>query len=286
MSTSFPNPRLRITNKPATEVARDPLRVLFVQDRNPVPENFDTVLQSAGYQLFPVCTGREALQKFQILRPDLILLQLNLSDMDGRQVLQRLRESTTIPIVVLSVRHEESEQIHCLDAGADDYVTKPFTMGELLARLRAALRRAFGIPRNEVFKTGSLTVDFSRRTVFVWDTQVRLTATEYALLKVLASHAGTVKTHYQLIHEVWGTMQYQDAVHLLRVTVSNLRRKLVCDAPLIVTEAGIGYRLRGDSEWSHELRLEKPLRARQTIGAIEPGHRRVARMRSGTCSSL
>jgi len=279
MSTSF----LRMAKNPAVEIARDRLRVLFVHDEKPAPDTVDAVLTSSGYDLFPAWTGREALQTFQRVRPDLILLELNLSDMDGKQVLRRLRESTSIPIVVISVRREESEQIDCLDAGADDYVVKPFPMGVLLARLRAALRRAFGIPRNQVFKTGGLTMDFSRRTVFIWDSQVRLTATEYSLLKVLASHAGMVKTHFQLIHEVWGTMQYQDAVHLLRVTVSNLRRKLMCDSPLIVTEAGVGYRLQGDSEGIRRLRLEPPPRTAQRIS---PNPMLVARRRNGTCSSL
>jgi two-component system KDP operon response regulator KdpE len=207
-----------------------------------------------------------------------------LSDTDGKQVLRRLRESTTIPIVVISVRQEESEQIDCLDAGADDYVTKPFTVGKLLARLRAALRRAFGVPRSEVLKTGVLTVDFGTRAVFLRDEQVKLTATEYALLKVLASHAGLVKSHYQLIHEVWGTMQYQDAVHLLRVTVSNLRRKLACDSrSLIVTEVGIGYRLRRDSEWTGESLMEAPLRTKSRSGAISPKLMHLVGMRRGTC---
>ena len=268
MSTSFQDPRLRIAQNPA--VGERP-RVLFVHDQDQVPQILDDALKSAGYDLFPVWTVRDALQKFHLARPDLILLEVNRSGVDGESVLRRLRESTAIPIVVISARHDESEQIACLDAGADDYVTKPVTMGRLLARLRAALRRAFGIPRSEVFRTGGLKVDFSMRAVFVREEQVRLTATEYALLRVLASHAGMVKTHYQLIHEVWGTLQYQDAVHLLRVTVSNLRRKLTCDSrslPLIVTESGIGYRLRRDSEWTRELRLE-PVSA--------------ARMKSGTC---
>ena len=126
-------------------------------------------------------------------------------------------------------------------------------MGELLARLRAALRRAFGSQTNEVFKAGDLTVDFSKREVFVGEAQVHLTATEYDLLKVLVRHAGLVRTHFQIIHEIWGTTQYQDAVHLLRVTVSNLRRKLVCDPQVlrrIVTEPGVGYRLRTQFDWN------------------------------------
>jgi two-component system KDP operon response regulator KdpE len=280
--SSFQNLRLRIAHNPAVgEMERERPRVLFVHDANPVPGILDDALKSAGYDLFPVRSVRDALQTFHAARPDVILLELNSPDVDGKHILRRLRESTTIPIVVISARHDESEHIACLDAGADDYVTKPFTMGRLLAQLRAALRRAFGIPRSEVFKTGGLKVDFSTRAVFVWEEQVRLTATEYALLRVLASHAGMVKTHYQLIHEVWGTLQYQDAVHLLRVTVSNLRRKLICDSrslPLIVTEAGIGYRLRRDSEWTRELRLETPARNNSGIA----GSMRPARMRSGT----
>jgi two-component system KDP operon response regulator KdpE len=215
----------------------------------------NVTLRPAGYSIYPVSSGAEALRVFQSARPDLILLDLFLPDMDGREVLRRLREWTAAPIVVMSVRHEESEKIACLDAGADDYLTKPFTMGELLARLRAALRRAFGSARIEVFKTGKLRVVFNRREVFIEDEQVKLRATEYDLLKVFVHHAGLVRTHYQLIHELWGRTQYQDAVHLLRVTVSNLRRKLVCDSGIprfIVTEPGVGYRLRTDADWAHE----------------------------------
>ncbi len=227
------------------------LRILLVDDEKAMQDILSVTLQPAGYSLYPVGTGEEALQKFPLARPDVILLDLFLPDMDGKQVLRRLRECTTAPIIVMSVRHEESEKIACLDTGADDYLTKPFTMGELLARLRAALRRAFGTPRSEVFTTGDLKVDFSRREVFVGNEQLKLTATEYDLLKVLASHAGLVRTHYQVIHELWGTAQNQDAVHLLRVTVSNLRRKLGCDPRVlryIVTEPGVGYRLRTDFE--------------------------------------
>jgi two-component system KDP operon response regulator KdpE len=222
------------------------LRILLVGDDSSVIEILREALGSAGYRVYPVGTGREALRTFQFARPDLILLDLHLPDMDGRQVLLHLREWTTAPIIVMSVQHEEAEKIACLDTGADDYVTKPFTIGELLARLRAALRRAFGTPRREVFTAGDLKLDFSRREVFVGNEKVKLTATEYDLLKVLASHAGVVRTHYQLIHELWGTTQYQDVVHLLRVTVSNLRRKLEYDpgnGRHIVTEPGVGYRL-------------------------------------------
>ena len=228
-------------------------RILLIDDEVSIQDILSLTLKPAGYHLYPVGSGHEALQAFQSTRPELILLDLFLPDMDGKDVLQRLRKQTTSPIIVMSVRHEESEKIACLDAGADDYITKPFTMGELLARLRAALRRAFGSQSNEVFKAGDLRVDFGKREVFVGDEQVHLTATEYDLLKVLVRHAGLVRTHFQLIHEIWGTTQYQDAVHLLRVTVSNLRRKLVCDPQVlrrIVTEPGVGYRLRTELDWT------------------------------------
>ena len=229
------------------------LRILLVDDEQSMQDILSVTLQPAGYKVYPVSTGQEVLQKFQLARPDVILLDLFLPDMDGKEVIHRLRGWTTTPIVVISVRHEESEKIACLDAGADDYVTKPFTMGELLARLRAALRRALGASHTEIFRVGELKVDFSRREVFVSSHQVKLTATEYDLLKVLVRHAGLVRTHRQLIHELWGATQYQDAVHLLRVTVSNLRRKLVCDPRVlryIVTEPGVGYRLRTDASWA------------------------------------
>jgi two-component system KDP operon response regulator KdpE len=237
-----------IEDSPANYDGRkEGLRILLVGEDNSMIEILSAALKSAGYRVYPAVNGKESLRKFQSVRPDLILLDLYLPDMDGKQVLQRLREWTAAPIIVMSVRQEESEKIACLDTGADDYVTKPFSMGELLARLRAALRRAFG--RTEVFQTGELKLDFYRREVFVGNQKVKLTATEFDLLKLLATHAGAVRTHYQLVHALWGSSQYQDVVHLLRVTVSNLRRKLECEAGIvrhIVTEPGVGYRLRDD----------------------------------------
>ena len=138
-------------------------RILLIDDEDSMQDVLSVTQQPAGYHLFPVRTGKAALQMFQSARPEMILLDLFLPDMDGKDVLRRLREQTTSPIIVMSVRHAESEKIACFDAGADDYLTKPFTMGELLARLRAALRRAFGAQRNEIFAAGDLRVDFSRR---------------------------------------------------------------------------------------------------------------------------
>ncbi len=252
MAASAQYPRPLATGISASHTAEpERLRILLIDDEKSMPDTFRSSLHSAGYILYPACSGGDALHNFQNARPDLILLELGLCDMDGKQVLRSLREWTTAPIIVLSSRHEEAEKIACLDHGADDYITKPFTMGELLARLRAALRRAFGVPRGEVFTAGCLKVDFARREVFIATREVILTATEYDLLKALVSHAGIVRTHHRLIHEIWGTAQYSDAVHLLRVTMSNLRRKLRSDSATfrpIVTQAGVGYKLQLVSE--------------------------------------
>lgn len=233
-------------------VENERLRILLVDDENATLEVLSAALKSAGYSLSSASTGEDALRQYQSTRPELILVDLCISDMDGpgmdgKDLLKRLRKWTSAPIVAISVRDEESEIIACLDAGADDCLTRPLAMGELLARIRAALRRAFGAMPGDMFTAGDLRVDFNRRAVFVGREQVRLTATEYHLLNVLIRHAGRVRTHLQLIHEVWGGTQYRDAVHLLRVTVSNLRRKLTIDTGCllpIVTEPGVGYRFQ------------------------------------------
>ena len=225
-------------------------RVLLVDDEQSIQQTLSIVLPPAGYTVYPIRNGKDALQKVQSVRPDLILLDLGLPDMDGKEVIRHLREEWTIaPIIVISVRNDESEKVSALDTGAHDYLTKPFTVPELLARMRATLR-SVSATRDDVFTVGDLRVDLSRREVFVGENAVKLTATEYDLLKVLIHHAGNVRTHHQLIHELWGRTQYQDAVHLLRVTLSHLRRKIRLD-PMspryIVTEPGVGYRLRIES---------------------------------------
>jgi two-component system KDP operon response regulator KdpE len=225
-------------------------RVLIVDDEQSIQQTLGVVLPPAGYTVYPIRNGKEALQKVRSVRPDLILLDLGLPDVDGKEVIRHLREEWTIaPIIVISVRNDESEKVSALDTGAHDYLTKPFTMPELLARMRATLR-SVSATRDNVFTVRDLRVDLSRREVFVGENAVKLTATEYDLLKVLIHHAGNVRTHHQLIHELWGRTQYQDAVHLLRVTLSHLRRKIRLD-PMspryIVTEPGVGYRLRTES---------------------------------------
>jgi two-component system KDP operon response regulator KdpE len=168
--------------------------------------------------------------------------------MDGLEVTRQLREWTQIPIIILSVREQETDKIAALDAGADDYLTKPFGAGELLARLRVALRHASQSSDQPVFTFGKLTVDLTRRLVTVSDEEVQLTPTEYELLKLMVTHAGKVLTHQQILRQVWG-VGYANELHLLRVNISNLRRKIEPDLArpsYIVTEPGVGYRLRTD----------------------------------------
>ncbi len=227
-------------------------RVLLVDDEESIQQTLSVVLPAAGYTVHQVRNGKEALRTVQSVRPDLILLDLGLPDIGGKEVIRHLREWAIAPIIVISVRHEESEKVDSLDVGAHDYLTKPFTIPELLARMRACLR-SVGPLQEDVFKLGDLRVDLARREVLVGEAPVKLTATEYDLLKVLVHHVGQVRTHHQLIHDIWGGTHYQDAVHLLRVTLSHLRRKLQPD-PLkpryIVTEPGVGYRLRADLEYA------------------------------------
>jgi two-component system KDP operon response regulator KdpE len=174
------------------------------------------------------------------------VLDLGLPDVDGVDVTRMLREWTQTPVIILSVRGHEEDKIAALDAGADDYLTKPFGMGELLARLRVALRRASPSTGESVFRSGELTVDLMRRQVTVSGREAQLTPTEYDLLRILVTHAGQVLTHRHLLREVWG-VGYEQETHILRVNISNLRRKIEPDPtrPLhILTESGVGYRLR------------------------------------------
>jgi two-component system KDP operon response regulator KdpE len=193
-------------------------------------------------------TGEETLAVTVSGRPDVIILDLGLPDVDGVEVTRRLREWTQIPIIVVSVRDREEDKIAALDAGADDYLTKPFSAGELMARLRVALRRA-ALPESEpVYQEAGLFVDLSRRDVMVNGQTATLTPTEYDILRILVQNAGKVLTHRQLVHAVWGTSYEADA-HLLRVNISNLRRKIEADPArpcYIVTDAGVGYRLRAN----------------------------------------
>lgn len=220
-------------------------RVLVVDDEAPIRRYLRAALGAQGLTVYESASGLEAITAVLNHRPDIIILDLGLPDIDGIEVTRRLREWSQTPIIILSVREAEQDKIAALDAGADDYLTKPFGTGELLARMRVALRKQASSPNEPVFQTGGLVVDFSRRVVMVNDREVQLTPTEYDLLKVLATHAGKVITHRQLLRQVWGE-GYED-MHILRVNISNLRGKLEPDPSrptYIHTEPGVGYRLK------------------------------------------
>jgi two-component system KDP operon response regulator KdpE len=221
------------------------VRVLVADDERPIRRFLNASL-SGQYTVLEAATGEETLAVTVSGRPDVIILDLGLPDVDGVEVTRRLREWTQIPIIVVSVRDREEDKIAALDAGADDYLTKPFSTGELMARMRVALRRS-ALPESEpVYQAAGLFVDLSRRDVMVNGRTAALTPTEYDILRILVQNAGKVLTHQQLVHAVWGTSYEADA-HLLRVNISNLRRKIEADPArprYIVTEPGVGYRLK------------------------------------------
>ena len=223
-----------------------PLKILVVDDERPI-RRFLTASLGGRYTILEAENGTEALHAAALNHPDVIILDLGLPDMDGTDVTRHLREWTDVPIIVISVRDGEQDKVAALDAGADDYLTKPFGTSELLARIRVALRRSNKSETESViYQNDDLLVDFMKREVRVKDQPVTLTPTEYNILRTLINHAGRVLTHQQLIKIVWGG-NYEADAHLLRVNVSNLRRKIESD-PLkpqhIITEPGIGYRLK------------------------------------------
>ncbi len=203
-------------------------------------------MTSESYAVFEAISGQEALSLAATCKPDVVILDLGLPDIDGVEVTRMLRQWTQVPILILSVRGSESDKIAALDAGADDYLTKPFGVGELLARLRVALRRSVQTTSEPVFCCGVLRVDLARRLVCLSGEEVQLTPNEYELLRVLVIQAGKVLTHRHLLREVWGP-PYGDESHMLHVNISNLRRKIEPDPSrprFIVTEPGVGYRLK------------------------------------------
>jgi len=204
-----------------------------------------TALTSCGYDISEASSGQEGLGQAAIFHPDLIILDLGLPDLDGTEVIKRLREWAQVPIIILSVREHETDKIKALDAGADDYITKPFGMGELLARIRVALRHVAKTEDEPVLTFGELTLDLARRNVSLKGTEIKLTPIEYEILKYLALKAGRVVTHTQLLRAIWGS-NYQDQTHYLRIYIGHLRRKIENDSSqpaYIVTEPGVGYRL-------------------------------------------
>ncbi|HEX6797806.1 MAG TPA: response regulator transcription factor [Ktedonobacterales bacterium] len=225
-------------------------RVLVIDDEPEIRRAVRMGLEGAAFEVAWAPTGREGMELVARWHPDVVILDLSLPDMDGIAVCRELREWSAVPIIVLSVRSGDADKITALELGADDYLTKPFSIGELLARIRVALRHAAarGAPPagDAVFRSGELLVDFAARTVVVAGREVHLTPTEYEVLKYLAMHAGKVVTHRTLLRAVWGP-QYEDEAHYLRVFIGQLRRKIEPDPSrprYVVTEPGIGYRLR------------------------------------------
>jgi two-component system KDP operon response regulator KdpE len=221
--------------------------VLLVEDEPQMRRFLRAALTSHGYRLVEAETGAEGLALATSHNPEVVVLDLGLPDLDGLEVTRRLREFARVPIIVLSARGREEDKVAALDAGADDYVTKPFSTAELLARVRVALRHAEGRePDDPVLTFGALTIDLSRREVLQGGAPLQLTPLEYRLLTTLARNAGRVMTHRQLLTEVWGP-GHGDDTHYLRVYMAQLRRKVEpepSNPQLLLTEPGVGYRLK------------------------------------------
>jgi two-component system KDP operon response regulator KdpE len=219
--------------------------VLVVDDELQIRRFLRISLEMNGYRVFETETGQEALAKAEQLRPDFIILDMGLPDMDGLEVLKQLREWTKVPIIILSVRDSDRDKVSALDAGADDYLTKPFSTDELMARMRVAQRHLQSDNASDVFRCNDLEVDLTRRLVTLRGEPVKLTPTEYALLRLMVQNAGKVLTHRQILREVWG-VEYVNETHYLRVYFAQLRQKLEENPnlpQLFITEPGIGYRL-------------------------------------------
>ena len=227
--------------------------ILLIEDEPQMRRFLRITLESHGYRFVEAGTAQEGLMQASMRNPDVVLLDLGLPDLDGLEVTVRLREWTQTPIIVISAREQEHDKVKALDAGADDYLTKPFSAGELMARVRVALRHALRLRsgQNEaVFAHAGLRVDLAARRVFVRDSEIHLTPIEYKLLTTLIRHAGKVVTHRQLLLEVWGPGQVSE-VQYLRVYMTQLRHKLEADPArprFLLNEPGIGYRLNADEE--------------------------------------
>lgn len=226
--------------------------VLCIEDEASIRKFLRVTLTSHGFTLAEATTGAEGIQLAAQQPPDVVILDLGLPDMDGVQVIEQLRGWTNVPIIVLSARGQEQDKVAVLDAGADDYLTKPFGTNELLARLRVALRHAARITtlsEAAIFGVGDLRVDLARRQVSIDEREVHLTPIEYKLLTVLVKHAGKVLTHQHLLREVWGP-GYATESHYLRVYMAQLRHKLETEPArprYLLTEPGVGYRLVAES---------------------------------------
>ncbi len=223
--------------------------ILLIEDEPQMRRFIRVVMQGHGYRMAEAATGQEGLTEAAMRNPDVVLLDLGLPDIDGLEVTRRLREWSDIPVIVVSAREQEMDKINALDAGADDYLTKPFGAGELLARIRVAMRHRtaqMSGQKESTFTAGNLRMDLVKRQVFVDEKEIHLTPIEYKLLSVLVRNAGMVVTHTQLLKEVWG-QSYLRQTQYLRVYMTQLRHKIEADPArprLLINEPGIGYRLR------------------------------------------
>ena len=224
-------------------------RALVVDDETSIRRYLRATLTAQGFAVYEAANGQEAINAVLANHPDIIILDLGLPDFDGIEVTRRLREWSQTPIIILSVREAEQDKIAALDAGADDYLSKPFSTGELMARMRVVMRRQASKTDEPTLHVDELQMDLSRRMVIVRGNEISLTPTEYDILRLLMQNAGKVITHNQLLRQVWGTA-YESEMHILRVNISNLRRKIEHDParPMYIhTEPGVGYRMRADS---------------------------------------
>ena len=222
--------------------------ILIIDDELQIRRLLRVTLEGAGYRVREASTGALGLNEAAVQRPDAVILDLGLPDADGLDVLRRLREWSGLPVLILSVRGEEPQKIAALDAGADDYLTKPFGGGELLARLRVLLRRAQPTGEVSIVSFGDVEVDYTKRTVSRAGEEVHLTVKEYALLRLLLQHRGKVITHRQLLRDLWGE-KAEDQTHYLRVYMTHLRQKLEPDPSrprYLKTESGVGYRFAAE----------------------------------------
>ena len=218
--------------------------ILIIDDEAQIRRFLRVTLEAADYKIIEATTGEDGLVQAASARPNIVILDLGLPDIGGLEVLKQIRGWSAVPVIVLSVQDSEHDKIAALDAGADDYVTKPFSMGELMARLRVVERHAQPVPESPEFRNGPLWVDFVHRIVKVDDQPVKLTATEYAMLLLFIKHTGKVLTHRQILKEVWGPHMIEQTQYL-RVYMAQLRKKLEVDPaqPLFLTESGVGYRM-------------------------------------------
>ncbi|MBX3076535.1 response regulator [Candidatus Obscuribacterales bacterium] len=232
-----------------TQPASNAAVVLVIEDEAPIRRFLKVSLTEHGFVFKESLTGNDGINKAAMESPDLIILDLGLPDMDGLEVTRRIREWSTVPIIVLSARGSDKDKVNVLDAGADDYLTKPFSVPELLARVRVALRHAAMIapePDGAIFSVGNIRVDLVKRQVLVGDVEVHLTPIEYRLLVAMIQHAGKVVTHNQLLRQIWGE-GYGEESHYVRVFMAQLRRKVEEDPArpkYLITEPGVGYRLK------------------------------------------